>query len=170
MRLHLTLPELEKGETTQTGTTERVLDLQMLINDRHPVAIVPILNHDHKIISAVLLTDSESYTSNTLKIRFIPFWCSAFTLCSAKKDSLLALTMQFDDGQYWVDKEGWHQSNLTVDGPGTDPKTVYNSQFLLGDMLAEYPRPRVLDTAIKLIRKKYLLCQEEERKKDAILT
>jgi hypothetical protein len=170
MRLHLTLPELEQGSTVQSGPTERMLDLQMLINNRHPVAIAPTLNHDHKIISAVLLTDADSYTSNTLRIRFKPFWCKTFTLCSAKKDSLLALTIEFDDGQYWIDKLGWHPSNLTLNGPGTDPKTVYNSQFLMGDLLAEHPRPRLLDSVIQLIQQKYLLCQEEKDNMTATLT
>jgi hypothetical protein len=93
-----------------------------------------------------------------------------YTLCSAKKDSLLALILQFEDEQYWVDRDGWRPSHLTVEGPGTDPKTVYNSQFLLGDLLANYPRPHLFENVVELIRKKYLLCQEERRKKDAILT
>jgi hypothetical protein len=170
MRLHLTLPEIEEGRAVQSGPNERILDLQMLINNQHPVAIVPTLNHDHKIISSVVLIDAEQYSSNTLKVRFKPFWCKTFTLCSAKKDSLLAVIMQFEDGQYWVDKDGWRECRLTLDGPGTDPKTVYNSQFLLGDLLANHPRPRLIDSVIELIQKKHLLCQEEERKKDAILT
>jgi hypothetical protein len=170
MRLTLTLPELEQGAATQSGPNERILDLGVLIRNRHPVAIVPTLNHDHRIISAVLLTYSEHYGSNTLRIRFTPFWCKTFTLCSARKDSLLALIMQFEDSQYWVDKEGWRPSHLTVEGPGTDPKIVYNSQFLLGDLLAEHPRPRLIDGAIHIIRKKYLLCQEENERTTATLT
>jgi len=170
MQLHLTLPELEDGVTTQSGSSDRILDLEVLAAKQHPVAIAPILNHDHRIISSVLLTECEFYSGKSIRLKFTPFWCKTFTLYSARKDSLLALIMQFDEGQYWIDKQGWRQSHLTVEGPGTDPKVVYNSQFLLGELLANCPRPRLVDYVIELIRKKYLLCQEEERRKDAILT
>lgn len=162
MRLHLTLPELEEGNAIQSGSNDRILDLQTIVDNKHPVAIIPQLNHDHRIISSVLLTDADQYGSNSLRLKFTPLWCKTFTLCSAKKDSLLALTIEFDDGQYWVDKLGWHPSDLTLNGPGTDPKTVYNSQFILGDLLAEYPRSHIINSVIQLIQKKYLLCQEEK--------
>jgi hypothetical protein len=174
MRLHLTLPELEQGWSIQgPAAAERILDLEMLARNRQLVAIAPIRDHDHRIISAVLLTaDSEPYgSSHTIKVIYRPFWCKTFTLCSARKDSILALIMEFEDGQYWIDQNGWRECNLTLDGPGTDPKTVYNSQFMLGELLANYPRPNLLYTVNKLIRKKYLLCpKEEEKKETAILT
>lgn len=168
MRLHLTLPELEAGESIQTGSKERVLDIQVLSSSRQPIAIAPVRNHDHRLISAVLLHEyAEFYGSTTsVMVKFKPFWCKTFTLCSAKKDSLLALIMQFDDGQYWVDNSGWKECHLTLDGPGTDPKTVYNSQFMLGELLANYPRPYMLDQVIQLIKSKYLLCPKEEEKKE----
>jgi hypothetical protein len=173
MRLHLTLPELEQGWSIQgPASAERILDLETMASKRYPIAIAPIRDHDHRIISAVLLDAyPEPYrTSHTIKVTYRPFWCKTFTLCAARKDSILALIMEFDDGQYWIDQKGWRECDLTLDGPGTDPKTVYNSQFMLGELLANYPWPDLLYTVNKLIRKKYLLCQEEERKKDAILT
>ncbi len=163
MRLYLTLIELEQGWSIQGPcSVDRIIDLERIVSNRHPVAVNPIQDHDHRIISAVLLLDSEHYGKNTIKVRFTPFWCKTFTLCSAKKDSILALILEFDDGQYWIDQNGWRECHLTLDGPGTDPKTVHNSQFMLGELLANYPRPDLISTAIELIRKKYLLCQEEK--------
>lgn len=155
MRLHLTLPELEEGSSIQTGPSDRILDLGILARNRDPVAIAPISDHDHRIVSVILLTDFESYSHTSIRIEFKPIWCRTFTLCAARKDQLLALIIQFDEGQYWVNKDGWRQSNLTVDGPGTNPKDVYNSQFILGELMATWPRPYIMHEAIKLIQEKY---------------
>jgi hypothetical protein len=170
MRLTITLPELEQGWSNQSRRSEDSLELKILSGNRSPVAIAPIKDHDHRLVSAVVLTEDAEHCGSTVKIYFRPIWCRMYTLCSAKKDSLLALILQFEDEQYWVDRDGWRPSHLTVEGPGTDPKTVYNSQFMLGDLLANYPRPHLFENVVELIRKKYLLCQEEKRKKDAILT
>jgi hypothetical protein len=159
MRLGLTLLELGEGSSVQTGPSERILDLEMLARNRDPIAIVPILDHDHKTIAVILPTeDPEAYSHTCTRLTFRRLWCKTFTLCAAKKDSILALTIQFDDDQYWVTKDGWRPSNLTVDGPGTDPKDVYNSQFVLGELLSTWPRPHIVYSVIKLIQEKFNPC------------
>jgi hypothetical protein len=156
MRLTLTLPELEQGWSIQGGPSERVLDLKMLAHRRDPVAVVPVSDHDHRIISVVrLIDDAIESTSNSLRIKFKPVWCKTFTLCAAKKDSILALICEFDEGQYWINRDGWRPCNLTLNGPGTDPKTVHNSQFVMGELLANWPRPDIVFNAIQLIQEKF---------------
>jgi hypothetical protein len=153
MRLGITLPELEQGASIQSGPSERILDLGILIRNRNPIAIAPITDHDHRIISVILPTeDPDNYSHTCLRITFKPLWCKTFTLCAAKKDQLLALIIKFNEGQYWVNRDGWRQSNLTLDGPGTNPKDVYNSQFVLGEILSTWPRPHIVYSVIKLIQ------------------
>lgn len=154
MRLTVTLPELEEGASIQSGPGERVLDLRNFSEKRQPVAIQPIKDHDHRIISAVLLTADAEYAGhgNIVRITFQPIWSKVFTLCAANKDSILALVCEFDDGQYWVSNNGWKECKLTLDGPGTDPKIVHNSQFYLGDLLSTWPRPNVVYKLIELIK------------------
>jgi hypothetical protein len=130
----------------------------MLANRRDPVSIAPLSDHDHRIISVVRLTDdSEQHSSGTsTRIKFKPIWNKTFTLCAAKKDSILALVCQFESGQYWLDNKSWRESKLTLDGPGTDPTTVHNSQFMLGELLNTWPRPPIVFTAIQLIRELFV--------------
>lgn len=157
MRLTITLPELEEGASIQSGPNDRILDLSSFCGRRDPIAIVPVLDHDHRIVSTILPTVDAEYAGSThaLRITFKPVWTKVFTLCSAKKDSILALVCQFEDGQYWVDNDGWKECKLTLDGPGTDPKTVHNSQFYLGDLLSTWPRPNVVYKVMELIRVKF---------------
>jgi hypothetical protein len=155
MRLHLTLPELEQGWTLQNGPSERILDLKVVCGRREPIAIQPIKDHDHRIISAILpIEDALGATGSQTDVRigFDPIWCKVFTLCAAKKDSLLAMVVQFNRGQYWVDSKGWRDSSLTLNGPGTDPKITYNAQFVLGDLLSTWPRHHLVFELMKLIQ------------------
>jgi hypothetical protein len=156
MRLHLTLPELEQGWSLQNGPSERILDLKVLCGRREPVAIQPIMDHDHRIISAIMLTEDAlgaTGSDTDVRIGFTPLWCKIFTLCAARKDSLLALVVEMESGQYWVDRGGWRESRLTLNGPGTDPKITHNSQSVLGDLLSTWPRHNLVYELIKLIKK-----------------
>lgn len=154
MRLGITLPELEAGSSHQTGPSERILDLKVFAHRRDPIAISPISDHDHRIISVILPTgDAVEFSPTSLRLEFKPVWMKTFTLCSARKDSILSIICQFEGGQYWIDNTGWRPCNLTLDGPGTDPKVVHNSQFVMGDLLSTWPRPRIAYKAIELIQR-----------------
>lgn len=157
MRLTVTLPELEQGWSIQCGATERILDVNMMAMNREPIPIAPIKDHDHRIIAFVMPTgDSKPNSPTATTIAFKPVWCKTFTLCAAKKDSLLALIIQLQNGQFWIDRGGWKSCNLTLDGPGTDPKAVYRSQEVMGDLLATWPRPNLVLDAIAFFKEKIL--------------
>jgi hypothetical protein len=153
IRLTLTLPELEQGWSVQNGIRERITEIKFMAERKEPVAITPIHNHDRKVISAVLLTDFLDLGKETsMQIKFRPIWCKLFTVCSYTKDTLLALVCEFEAGQFWVDHEGYRSCNMTLDGNGTDPKVVHHSQYTLGDILVERPRPKLLHHLIGLIQ------------------
>lgn len=154
MRLTLILPELESGHSLQTGPKDRINALHWTANRKEPVAIIPVTTHDQKVISFVLLTDSITGSENSCEIKFRPIWLKTFTLCSSTKDTLLALVLECEHGKFWIDKTGHHPTELTLEGNGTDPKTVHNSQYLFGDLLAAPERPEVLRNAIEFIQKK----------------
>jgi hypothetical protein len=156
MRLSLSLLELEQGWSVQTGPTDRIVDIGMLAHKRETVSIVPLTDHDHRIISIIRLIDDVVQTSPTsCQIKFRPVWCRVFTLCSAKKNSLLALLCEFTDRKYWVNNQGWKECEMTTDGPGTDPMVVYNSQFLMSELFNTWPRPDIVFQAAKLIQENY---------------
>jgi hypothetical protein len=155
MRLTLILPELEQGYSIQSGPKERIMELKFMADRKEPISITPVSNHDRRIISAVLLTDSVDLGKETsMQIKFRPIWCKVFTVCSYTKDTLLALVCEFETGQFWVDHDGYRSCNMTLDGNGTDPGVVHHSQYTLGDILVERPRPTLLHHLIDLIQKK----------------
>lgn len=153
MRLTLTLPELEQGYSIQNGPNDRVMELKFMAERKEPIAIVPVVNHDRKVISSVLLTEYiDLGKPNSIQLKFRPIWCKAFTVCSYTKDTLLAVVCEFASGQFWVDSEGARSCKMTLDGNGTDPKVVHQSQYMLGDILVERPRPMLLHNVISLIQ------------------
>lgn len=155
MRLTITLPELEQGWSIQSGATERILDINVMATNREPIPIATVKDHDHRLIALVIPTEDPRPSSATATtIHFKPVWCKTFTLCAAKKDSLLALIIQLNNGQYWIDRTGSKSCNLTLDGPGTDPKAVYRSQEVMGDLLANWPRPDLVLKAISFLKEK----------------
>jgi hypothetical protein len=153
MRLTVTLPELEKGYSLQHGPKERILELGFMAERKEPVAIVPVSDHDYRIISAVLLTEAVGIKETSVKILFRPIWCRIFTLWSNTHDKLSALVCQFSDQQIWVDDAGWRPCRMTLNGDGTDPKAVRESEYKLGELLIERPRPWILGTLSDLIQK-----------------
>lgn len=154
IRLTLILPELEQGYSIQNGIRERIAELKFMAERKEPVAIVPVSNHDLKVISAVLLTDTVDLGKETsVQIKFRPIWSKVFTVCSYTKDTLLAVVCELEAGQFWVDHDGARSCNMTLDGNGTDPKVVHYSQYMLGDILIERPRPKLLHHLIGLIQK-----------------
>jgi hypothetical protein len=153
MRLTVILPELEQGYSIQNGPRDRIMELSFTAGRKEPVAIYPIDNHDGKVISAVLLTETTDLGSLTsIRIKFRPIWCKLFTVCSYTKDTLLAVVCEFETGQFWVDHTGSRPCKMTTNGDGTDPRVVHRSQFALGDLLVERPRPRLLHNLISLIQ------------------
>lgn len=154
MRLTLTLPELEQGYSIQNGIRERITELKFTAERKEPVAITPIVDHERRIISSVLLTEYLDLGRDTsLQIKFRPVWCKTFTVCSYNKDSLQAVVVELPNGQFWVDQDGCRPCDMTLNGSGTDPHVVHHSQFILGDLLVERPRPRLLHNLINLIQK-----------------
>jgi hypothetical protein len=153
IRLTLTLPELEQGYSIQNGPRERMIQLKFMAERKEPISIVPVSNHDQKVISAVLLTDAMDEDKNTsIQIKFRPVWCKTFTVCSYTKDTLLAVVCEFENGQFWVDTGGYRPCKMTLDGNGTDPKAVHRSQYALGDILMERPRPALLHNLVNLVQ------------------
>lgn len=154
IRLNLILPELEQGYSVQNGIRERITELKFMAERKEPVAIVPVGNHDGRVISAVLLTETiELGKETSIQIKFRPVWCKAFTVCSYTKDTLLAVVCEFENGQFWIDHTGARACKMTTNGSGTDPKVVYRSQYALGDLLIERPRPALMSNLISLIQK-----------------
>lgn len=153
IRLSLILPELEQGYSVQNGIRERITELKFMAERKEPVAIVPVGNHDGRVISAVLLTDTVELGKETsVQIKFRPVWSKVFTVCSYTKDTLLAVVCELESGQFWVDLDGARSCSMTLDGNGTDPKVVHHSQYMLGDILVERPRPKLLHNLINLIQ------------------
>lgn len=154
MRLTISLPELDRGVSIQGGPRDRQLDLAVMATRHEPVAIQPVTNHDRKVISAVLLTEANT-TKKEVELKFHPIWCKIFTLCSSTKDKLLALVIETDKEQYWVDKTSVHSSSLTLSGNGTDPKTVQYSQYMLGDILCLDRRTDIVLNLIQFLKDHY---------------
>ena len=158
LRLHLTLPELEKGSSLQnTGTKGRLADIYWRAMHKEPVAIAPTMNHDHKVVSVILLTEDPDplRPGAAITIKFRPVVSKTFLLCSTTKDQLLAMIIEFDHGQFWFDESGYRKCELTLSGNGTDPKIVQNSFYVLGEMLADDHRPPILRNVISYIQKTF---------------
>lgn len=155
MRLNLTLPELEAGKAWQTGASDRILDICMAADRREPFPIVPLEDHDHRLISIIIFTQDAERHASRCQLYFRPIWNKTFTLYSHNpgKDRLLALIIELSTGKYWVDNSGYKSCNLTTNGNGTDPKTVRFSHFILAEMLALPERPYILQQAIELLKK-----------------
>jgi hypothetical protein len=153
MRLHLTLPELEQGSSTQVGPSERIMELKFTADRREPIAIVPICNHDRKVISAVLVTEYTDLGKSTgVRIKFRPIWSKIFTVCSFTKDTLQAVLCELANGQFWVDMTGSRPCKMTTNGDGTDPKIVQHSQEVLGELLVQRPRQQLMQNLINLLQ------------------
>jgi hypothetical protein len=151
MKLTLTLPELENGFSIQGGAKDRLLDLAVMANRQEPVAIRPVTNHDRKIISAILLRDGNMI-QNELHIKFRPIWSRVFTLCSSNKDQLLALIIETEEGQYWVNKDKFHKCTFSTSGNGADPNVVNKSQYVLGELLTQDRRPDIILNLIQFLK------------------
>lgn len=155
MKLTITLSELERGVSIQGGPKDRQLDLAVMANRREPVAIRPVVNHERKIISAVLLTGADS-RKNEVELRFRPIWCKLFTLCSSTKDKLVAIILETEQGQYWIDKTDVARHGvLTLSGNGTDPKVVHESQYILGEILTQERRSDIILNLINFLKEHY---------------
>ena len=154
IRLPLSLPELERGASIQVGPKDRLLDLDMMANRGEPIAIRPVTNHDRKIISAVLLTESIRRKSE-VEIRFRPIWSKIFTLCSSTIDKLLALIIETPSGKYWIRKVEIAPCMLTLSGNGTDPKIVEHAQYVLVEILTDDRRTDIILNLIQFIKDHY---------------
>jgi len=159
MKLSLGLAELERGFSVQAGPKERQLDLAVMANRKEPIAITPVTNHDRKVISAVLLTEAVAYGRET-EIKFRPIWCRIFTVFATKptktaKERLAAVVVQTDKGQYWLDKETYHISQLTLNGNGADPEVSRKAQYVLGDMLQQDYRSDIILNLIRFLKEQF---------------
>lgn len=154
MRLTISLPELDRGVSIQGGPKDRQLDLAVMANRREPVAIRPVTNHDRRVISAILLTDAITSKSE-IELKFRPIWSKVFTLCSSSKDKILALILETDQGQFWIDGDTTKPCKLTLAGNGTDPRIVEQSEYILGDLLTLDKRPDVVLNLIQFLQNHY---------------
>lgn len=155
-RLTITLPELEQGFAFAGGNKARTQELTHLSAARTPMPIYPVLTHDHKKITAVLLTQDAEQGSSKLKLYFRPVWCKLFTICSMKKNTLSAVLCEFEFGKFWFDKTGVHATNgFSTSGHGCDPTWVEASELALGDMLADSKRHNLIKDVLGFIQQNF---------------
>jgi hypothetical protein len=136
--INLSLSELESGSTLIGGAKDRRLEIEHQARRREPLAISPIRSRDgSKTYSAIAPTGEVDETPRGPIIKFRPIWCRLFTINSMFKNSLTRLACEFDFGKYIIDVNGVQPANLTMSGPGTDPRIVSGSETALGKILEE---------------------------------
>jgi len=158
MRLTITIDELQKGSSVQTGTQERIRDLEHCSRRGEPIAIHPLRLHD-KLIGAVLLSREGVHHGShgrIMEIFFRPIWCKCFRLCSMKADQLLALILEVEDGKkYWIDDHSTSECRFTTNGPGTDPRVILEAETFFGDLLVNDPFNHIVRSAISFVQKRF---------------
>jgi hypothetical protein len=158
VRLTISSLELENGYCVQTGSKARITELHHLTMGKMPVAIVPVLHMNGKMISVVRLTEmgiDRVGKGTSLDIKFRPVWCRLYTLYSMKKDTLLAVICEFDFGKYWIDDSGVKEAKLTTQGSGCDPAIVNRAETALSDMLDADKFTSIHDNLIRFIQKSF---------------
>lgn len=158
MKLTITLPDLQAGVSLQRGRTSRINELRILSGRGDPVAVNPV-HCDGKAISIIRLKEEyEPHGEYSIGLKFRPVWNKTFTLCSAKKDSLLALIMELEDGKYWIDKSGVKEAKLTTVGNGCDPKIVEEAELVFSDLLHNHGNGHyndIVQQAVNFIKQRY---------------
>lgn len=159
--LHLTLPELESGNSIQVGSKDRIGQLKHLSSQGWPVAISPIVNHQGQSIAAVLLTEEaidRTGKGNTAEIKFRPIWCRSYVLCHSGRKGVAAVIIECSSGKYWIDTTGVREmNNITTSGEGCDPQIVKNAEIALGNLLFEgedHPE-EVISRTINFLKKEF---------------
>jgi hypothetical protein len=159
MKLTISLPELEEGRSLQRGRTGRINELRILSERKDPVAVNPVRDPDGRMISLIRLKDEFEYHGEySIGIKFRPVWNKTFTLCAARKDQLLALFMELEDGVYRIDKRGVREAKLTTKGNGCDPKVVAESEVAFSGLLHDHGSGHyndIVQEAVEFIKRRY---------------
>jgi hypothetical protein len=157
------MPELEAGASLQRSSEKRITELTHLSTQGELLSTYPIRCRDGKEVSLLrLLPDYEHHGKYAIKIKFRPIWNKTFTLCSSRKDTILALIIELnEDGseertkQYWVDLNGVREARLTTKGNGCDPKVIEASETALADILIESHNNHVVHAAAQFLKERY---------------
>jgi hypothetical protein len=156
------MPELEAGASLQRSSEKRVCELTHLSTQGELLCTHPVRCRDGKEVSVLrLLPDCEYHGKYAVKIKFRPIWNKTFTLCSSRKDTILALVIELEeDGsedhrQYWVDVSGVRAARLTTKGNGCDPKVIESSETVLADILIESHNNMVVHRAAQFLNERY---------------
>jgi hypothetical protein len=154
------MPELEAGASLQRSSEKRINELMHLSAQGELLSAYPIRCRDGREVSVLrLLPDYEYHGKYAIKIKFRPIWNKTFTLCSSRKDTILALVIELEDNsehrQYWVDVCGVKEAKLTTKGNGCDPGVITSSETVLADILIESRNNRVVCEASQFLKERY---------------
>ena len=159
MKLTVSMPELEAGESLQRSSEKRVNELNHLCSRGELVSTWPIRCRDGREISVLRLLPTDPPNKYSIRIKFRPVWNKTFTLCSSRKDTILALVLELEDGdsskQYWVDRSGVREAKLTTKGEGCDPGVIASSETALADILIEGRNNLVVQEAVQFLKGRY---------------
>lgn len=156
------MPDLEAGSSLQRSSEKRILELTHLSAQRELLPIHPVRCRDGKEVSLLRLRpDYEYHGKYAIKIKFRPIWNKTFTLCSSRKDTILALVIELENEdsseskKYWIDMNGAREAKLTTKGGGCDPGVIASSEAALADILIDSPNNRVVCEASQFLKERY---------------